>query len=434
MWPFRRAFRRHAAFAVRSRQPYWLMRDGIGDTGPRLTRSLDCDVAIVGAGIVGVLVADALVATGRRVVLLDRHEPAQASTSASTALLQYEIDTNLVELTGLIGATSAARAYLACVNSFERLERRFPELMSQSEYRHGPSVYLASDESAVPELRAELAARRAIGIAVEWLERHQLREKYGLTSPGGILSSLSATLDPVRFTRGVLAGCLRHGADLYTRAEVETIEEESDGLALRMAGAHVVRARHVVMAAGYESLKFLPPEVADIDSTFALVTEPLEDARRAAIPLIWESARPYLYLRGTPDGRIMVGGGDLPFRNAKTRDAMLPRQLAKLAAAYEKLFGLPLPPIAYGWAGSFGKTRDGLPYIGRAPGLNPRLHFALCYGGNGITYAAHAGEMIRASIEGQAHPLSEVFGFERLGTDLTVGRPDRKRAGGVAAS
>jgi glycine/D-amino acid oxidase-like deaminating enzyme len=271
------------------------MRDGIGDAGPRLSRSLDCDVAVVGAGIVGVLVADALVAAGRRVVLLDRHEPAQASTSASTALLQYEIDTNLVELTRLIGAPSAARAYLACVESFARMERRFPELLSQCDYRREVSVYLASDESALPEMRAELAARRAIGISVEWLERHALREKYGLLSPGGIQSALAATLDPVRFTRGVLAGCRRHGADLYSRAEVESIEEEGEGLALRMAGGHVVRAGHVVMAAGYESLKFLPMEVADIDSTYALVTEPLPDARLAAIPLIWESARPYLY-------------------------------------------------------------------------------------------------------------------------------------------
>lgn len=414
--------------------PYWLVRNGIGDTGPRLTCSLDCDVAIVGAGIVGVLIADALVGTGRRVVLLDRHEPAQASTSASTALLQYEIDTNLVELTRMSGAAVAARAYLACVDSFERLERRFPELLAQCGYRRDQSVYLASEKSAVAEMRAEFAARRAIGIDVAWMEGEELQEKYGLRSPGAIVSAVSATLDPVRFTRGVLAGCLRHGVQQFSRAEVQAIEEEGNGLVLRMTGDHVVRAQHVVMAAGYESLRFLSLDVAQIDNTFALVTEPVDDPRRAAIPLIWESARPYLYLRGTPDGRILVGGADVPFRSTAAREAMLSRQLAKLAAGYEKLFGAPLPPIACGWAGSFGKTRDGLPYIGRVPGMNPRLQFALCFGGNGITFALHAGEMIRAGLQGQTHPLDGVFGFERLGTDLTVGRPDQGRAGGVAAN
>lgn len=410
------------------------MRGGIGDAGPRLDQSVECDVAIVGAGIVGALIADGLIETGQRVLLLDRDEPAQASTAASTALLQYEIDTHLTELTRTLGATAAAQAYLACVASFARLERRFPDLLPQCDYRRGPSVYLASDQSAVDELRAELGARRAIGIQVEWAESAELREKHGIDRPGAIVSALSATIDPVRFTRAVLAGCLRHGAKLYTRAQVERIDSRDDGMTLAMAGGHQVRARHVVVAAGYSSLDFLPAEVADIDNTFALVTEPVDDPRLAALPQIWESDRPYLYMRSTPDRRILVGGADVPFRSAVAREALLPRQLAKLANSFERMFGTPLPPIAYGWAGSFGKTSDGLPFIGRVPGLDPRLQFALCFGGNGITYAAHAGEMIRAGIEGRTHPLDGVFGFSRSGTDLTVGRPGRKRAAEVAAS
>jgi glycine/D-amino acid oxidase-like deaminating enzyme len=434
MWPFRRSFHKQAAASVRTARPYWLLRDGIGDGGPRLDRSLDCDVAIIGAGVVGALVADALIATGRRVILLDRHEAGQASTAASTALLQYEIDTHLTDLIRLRGANAAAQAYLACVSSFAKLEGRFPELLPQCDYRREPSVYVASEESAVPDLRAELAARRAIGIQAEWLEGDALRARYGIHREGAIVSALAATIDPLRLTRGVLAGCVRHGAQLFTHAEVLAIEEQGEGLVVRLAAGHAVSASHVVVAAGYESLKFLPVEVADIDNTFALVTEPLGEPRRAALPQIWESARPYLYMRGTPDGRLLLGGADVPFRSAAAREVLLPRQLAKLAAAYEKLFELPLPPIAYGWAGSFGKTSDGLPFIGRVPGLNPRLQFALCFGGNGITYAAHAGDMIRAGIEGDTHPLETVFGFQRLGTELASGGADRKRAGGVAAS
>ena len=94
-------------------------------------------------------------------------------------------------------------------------------------------------------------------------------------------------------------------------------------------------------------------------------------------------------------------------------------QVRKLAAGYEDLFGEKLPPIAHAWAGSFATTRDGLPYIGRVPGLNPRLQFALCYGGNGITFAVHAGDIVRAGIEGRPHELDPVFGFGRMGTEQT---------------
>ena len=101
---------------------------------------------------------------------------------------------------------------------------------------------------------------------------------------------------------------------------------------------------------------------------------------------------------------------------------MLPRQIRRLQEQYQDLFGAELAPVAYTWAGSFAETRDGLPFIGRVPGMNPRLQFALCYGGNGITYSVHAGEMIRAGIEGREHALDDIFGFGRLEADLSAGR------------
>jgi glycine/D-amino acid oxidase-like deaminating enzyme len=212
---------------------------------------------------------------------------------------------------------------------------------------------------------------------------------------------------------------------IFARSVVERIDEGPNGLSMRVAGGLTVSAAHVVVAAGYDSLPFLraknpSADVADIDNTFALVTQPLADPRRAAaLPHIWESARPYIYLRGTTDGRIMLGGADLPFKDATARDALLPRQVRKLANYYQELFGEELPAMQFAWAGSFATTPDGLPFIGRVPGVDPRLQFALCFGGNGITYAAHAGDMIRAGIEGRAHPLESVFGFGRLGTELT---------------
>src|SRR5690349_5191379 len=130
MWPFRR----HPAGAIRTSQPYWLMRDGIGDAHARREPAGGYDIVIVGAGITGALVADALVATGRRILVLDSREPAQASTAASTALLQYEIDTDLVDLAKALGPERAALAYRAGLATFARLEQRFPELLATSGY------------------------------------------------------------------------------------------------------------------------------------------------------------------------------------------------------------------------------------------------------------------------------------------------------------
>jgi len=426
MWPFRR----NSANAIRTSEPYWLLRNGIGDAGAELTDSIDCDIAIIGAGITAALVADALVATGKRIVVLDSRDEALGSTSASTALLQYEIDTHLIDLVQMLGAEPAMRAYRACAASFSLLEQRFPELLPQSGYERRPSLYVASDDRAVETLRAELAARRNIGFACEWLDGDELRRRFGCQRPGAILSALGAQVDPFRLTRALLSACRRHGVRQFARTRVTRIESRPEALVLHTAGGHAVTAAHVAVCAGYESLEFLPHDVAEVNNTFALITEPL--ANRGwidTLPLVWESARPYLYMRGTPDGRLIVGGADVPFKNAAARDLLLPRQVRRLQQQYEELLGAELPPVAYAWAGSFAETRDGLPLIGRVPGLDPRLQFALCYGGNGITYSVHAGDIIRAGIEGRAHALLDVFGFGRLGTDLSAGQ-DR----GVASS
>ena len=210
---------------------------------------------------------------------------------------------------------------------------------------------------------------------------------------------------------------------MFARTQVKEIVGEPTTMQVRTEAGHTVSAAHVVVCAGYESLQFLPRDVADVNNTFALVTEPL--AKREwidTLPLVWESARPYLYMRGTPDGRLLVGGADVPFKNAAARDLLLPRQVGKLREQYEDLMGAELPPVAHAWAGSFAETRDGLPYIGRVPGMDPRLQFALCYGGNGITYSVQAGDIVRAGIEGREHALGAVFGFGRLGADLSAGR------------
>jgi glycine/D-amino acid oxidase-like deaminating enzyme len=415
MWPFRRSF----AHGIRSSEPYWLMRDGIGDAH-RNDGGTDFDIAIVGAGISGAMVADALIGTGRRIVVIDAGEPGLGSTAASTALLQYEIDAHLSDLAKTLGPERATRAYRACADAIATIESRYAELLGLADYERRESLYLACDEKSEGALRVELAARRAIGLNVEWLEASELERRFGCRRPGAILSRLAAQMDPLKFTRALLAGCMRHGLAIRARSAVESIEDVDGRMRLAIAGGGAITANDVIVCGGYESLKFLPHEVADLDNTFALVTRPLDDPAIAAMPLIWESSRPYLYLRGTRDGRLIVGGADVPYKSVGARELLLPRQVRKLAAGYAELFGRELPPVAYSWAGSFAQTRDGLPYIGPVPGMNPRLQFVLAFGGNGIIFSVHAGDIVRAHLEGRGHELDPVFGFHRNGAFLSA--------------
>lgn len=87
--------------------PFWPMKDGILGSYPPLRQNVTCDVAVLGGGVSGALVAERLSREGLSVVVLDKRHVGAGSTSASTALLQYEIDTPLVDLIKMYGQTDA---------------------------------------------------------------------------------------------------------------------------------------------------------------------------------------------------------------------------------------------------------------------------------------------------------------------------------------
>jgi glycine/D-amino acid oxidase-like deaminating enzyme len=393
--------------------PFWLLRNGLGIAPGPLAGNARCEVVVIGAGITGALVADALCAEGREVIALDRRQPGLGSTSASTAILQYEIDTHLVDLIETVGRARAEAAYLACRHGLRMLRRVCRELGGDVDLHERPSLYLASRRDRVPALRREARARQRLGLSSRVVSGDELRRTFGIDAPLAWLSGTAAEADPWRLTQALLARATQRGLRLHGRTHALAIEV--DGALLRVrTDRGDVRAHHVVVASGYEAGAFLPQSVCRLHSTFALATDPLP--RGDGVPrraLVWETARPYYYLRGTDDGRVLVGGLDEPYRDPARRDAALARKWKPLLARAKRwLPGRALVP-AHAWAGVFGQTKDGLAYIGAHPKLDPRIAFALGYGGNGITFSAVAAEVIAARVAGRRHRYAETFAFDR---------------------
>jgi glycine/D-amino acid oxidase-like deaminating enzyme len=127
--------------------------------------------------------------------------------------------------------------------------------------------------------------------------------------------------------------------------------------------------------------------------------------------LIWETARPYLYIRTTSDRRVLIGGEDEDFVNPNKRDCLIERKSKKLKNKFNQLFPAIDIEIAYSWAGTFGETKDGLAYIGEHAEF-PQAYFALSYGANGTTYAAVAANIICDLYLGRENKDAVIFHFE----------------------
>lgn len=394
--------------------PFWLIKDGLPFTFPKLDHDINTEVAIIGAGISGALVRYHLINAGIDCVTIDARTIGLGSTSASTSLLQYEIDVPLYKLTDMIGKEKAERAYKLCSEAIDKLGKIIKD-RGVDYFEKKKSLYYAAYKKDSAWLKKEYEARKSAGFKVKWLEADEIEKEYGFKGYGAILSEQAAQTNAYMFAHCLLQHKHKKGKahDIYDRTEVTHIKHSKSGVVLKTESGYTINAKKLVYATGYEVVDFIDKKIVDLLSTYAVISEQYNerDFWKDDV-LIWNTADPYLYIRTTPDNRVLVGGRDEDFRNPVKRDKLMKKKTKQLTADVDKLFPhLKFKP-EFAWTGTFGSTKDGLPYIGPYDKL-PNSYFALGFGGNGITFSLIAAEIITDLILGKENKDLELFSFDR---------------------
>ena len=159
-----------------------------------LTRDTHTEVLIVGAGVTGAMIGEALSAAGIDVVIVDRRGPVQGSTAASTALVAYELDTPLIELQRKIGKRNAMRAWQRSRLAVASLGAHLRERRLEAQARD--SLYLAGTSLGADDLRREAKLRQAAGMETAFLSRAALRKRFGIKRGAALLSFDHLTINP----------------------------------------------------------------------------------------------------------------------------------------------------------------------------------------------------------------------------------------------
>ncbi len=399
---------------LRSNEPFWLVKNGLIGSYPSLEHDIETDILVVGSGISGSLIAHRCTAEGYETTLIDRREIAHGSSSATTSMLQYEIDTALFELIAMIGEKAAVDSYWACFNSIDDLGKISKQIKSTCGFKKKDSVYVAALKKDVPSLTKEFYAREKHGFPVSWLEPAEIEGEFGMVGTfGGILSKQGGSMDAFCLAHELLHYNQKRGLRIYDKTDLITKEHTKNGVRLTTEYGNIINAKKVIYCTGFESTEMIKEKFVNLLSTYAIVGEISEDDHsHISETLFWNTADPYIYMRTTDDNRVLIGGEDEEFVDPAKRDSMITEKSAKLEKKLKKL----LPGIKFRadfcWAGTFGETKDGLPYIGEHPNF-PSAYFVLGFGGNGITFSVIGMDMVAAMLKGEKHPLDEAFRFRR---------------------
>ncbi|WP_150271473.1 NAD(P)/FAD-dependent oxidoreductase [Paenibacillus tepidiphilus] len=376
---------------------------------PALTTNVTCDVAIIGGGSSGAQCAYYLAGSGLDVAVLEKGTVGSGSTSANTAIIQYSGEKMFTSLVHTFGEEYVARHLKLLKQAIDDIETASRRAPIDCEFQRRDTLYAASCAEDVERLRTEYEYIREHGIEIDFWTQAQIEQAYPFSREAAIYSYQDGELNPFRFTHGILQYAAAQGVQVYEHTEVNGhhYDRELQRMIIRTKKGHEVSARYVIFAAGYENIEIRNEKQASFVSTYTVTTEPVADLSSwYKRTLLWETARPYIYIRTTADNRVIIGGLDENTNIPEDRDSKLLHKKDQLITEFNRRFpGITVKPEYYS-AAFYGGIVDGVPMIGKYDDY-PSSYFLLAYGDNGTVYSQLLSRIIVQEItEGHSPDLA----------------------------
>ena len=383
---------------------------------PRLTRTIERPVAIIGGGLTGAATAYAFAAAGIRVALLEASRIGEGGTGANPGCILPEPAGTYLDHEAAFGRRAARAVWQATRRAALDLAAAARRLRIRCALAPLDGVLYTRSSDVAKLLRKELVARRQAGLEAVWLTPRMLGA-YGLEAAGGIRTRGHARVDPQRLCAGLLHAAAARGAEIFEGSAATRVAFGKTGVEVATRRGSI-RCDTVVLSTGdpLPGFRALDRHFTRCE-TYVVRTPPLPAAIRGVArdrsAVLQDREDPPHRLFWTAEDAIICSGTDQRRTPERGREKVLIQRTGQLM--YE--LSLQLPAISgvqpeRGWRAPYAVTADGLPFIG--PHRNyPRHLFAL---GLGLNPAASflASRILLRQFSGQAEKADEHFGFARL--------------------
>ncbi len=393
---------------LQSGKYYWPATFPDAPSYPALEEDLCCDVLIIGGGSSGAQCAYYLADTDLDVIVIEKSTIGSGSTSANTALLQYSGEKMFTDLINTFGANYITRHLQLLKEAIDEIEAASKNVTLDCEFNRRDTLYSASCPEDVEKLKKEYEFLKAHHCELTFLKREEIEAKYPFSREAAIYSYNDAEINPFRFTHALLDYAAGKGIRVYENTEMNGhhYEKERGRMIVSTKNGHSIQARYVIFAAGYEGMEIKKEKKACFVSTFTVTTNPVEDLSSwYNRSLIWETARPYLYMRTTKDNRIIIGGLDDNTKYPDDRDSKLIHKKKQLIQELNNLFPAIHAQAEFYLSAFYGGTVDGIPIIGKYEQY-PQCYFLFAFGDNGTVYSQLLSKIIvKEIVEGDSPDL-----------------------------
>ncbi len=375
----------------------------------KINADLKTGVLIVGGGFSGNLCAYVLSKAGMDVTVVDKDKVGRGSSVASTGLIQYRSDKMLTEFIDEIGEENGRLFYQMCLEAVDQLTKLNDDLDADTEYRQKDSIYYASSKKDENLLKIEYQNLQKYDFPVEFLDKFQLHDRYKIKKTAALRTWHDADVNPFKFIQALIKKNLQQGVKYFedTKVDLDSIRDNS----IKTKDGYIIKFDNIILATGYSKIYPALKNKTIINRTYAMCTKPIENLWPDEA-MIWETTKPYLYMRTTQDNRIIAGGLDEGRNILEKNQLRILEKATKITDKIKKLFPFLDIKIDYYWTALFYGTKDGLPFIGRDPNKN-NVYYLLGYEGNGMCYSMAGSLIIKDLIKGDPNKYENIVGLDR---------------------
>ena len=393
-------------------RPFWLDDPARPEPTAPMTADITADLAIVGAGFTGLWCA--LLAKeanpDRDVVLLEAGLTADGATGRNggfvAASLTHGFHNGLTRWPAeLAHLTALGRQNLdAIAATIERLQ-------IDCDFRRSGELTVATESYQVAGLRAAPAQAAPYGEQWAWLDCDEIRARINSPIYLGALYNRNgvAMANPAQLAWGLRRACLDAGVRLYEQTRVIELAEEQKAVRVRTPHGSVHAARVALATNAYPPLlRRLSYYVVPVYD-YALMTEPLSAAQRAAIGWsdrsgVGDAGNQFHYSQLTADGRILWGGYDAVYHwnngfgsHLETAVESLGRLADHFFQTFPQLTGLR---FTHAWGGAIDTCSRFSAFWGTTH--QGRTAYALGYTGLGVGAARFGALVLLDLLDGRS--------------------------------
>ncbi len=381
---------------------YWV--DSTPETTyPQLDRDLNVDVAVVGAGMVGITAALLLLRQGANVALLEHGRVAGGVTAYTTAKVSSAHGLHYDQLESSFG-DDGARAYAqANEAALEQIGGWVDELGIDCDWRRKPALVYSIDSAERKQMEKEVEATRKAGLPTSLV-----LEAPDLPFPidCAVRYENQAEFHPRKYLLGLMDEVVKAGCQVFERTRVVS-GSDGDPAHVTTKEGFKVTAGDIVVATHFpfldRGLYFarMHPERSYAMGVWA------DDHQVEGMYLSTESPSHTIRSIPTDQGEMLLVGGE----SHKVGQADEVERYAAVESWARENWSVR--EVAYRWSTQDAMPVDGVPYVGK---LNPgakSLWVGTGFRKWGLTNGTAAAAIISERIAGRELPYAKVFDSSR---------------------